>query len=88
MNLWIIESKNCINNEKKISVAAFLCFRNDVLFLGNNFPILRLPKFTSRIQWVNFLGSYLEEYFAGIYFREFNQKCENCENTGNSVALK
>ena len=39
MNLWLIESKNGITHEKKMSLAAFPCFSNDVTFLGNNFAI-------------------------------------------------
>ena len=52
MNLWLIETKNGTDNEKKISVAALSRFSNDVTFLSSNFAILRLPKFISRVQRV------------------------------------
>ena len=51
MNLWLIK-KNGRNSKKKMSVAVFLCFRSNVNFLGNNFAILRLLKFISRVQKV------------------------------------
>ena len=33
MNLWLIGSKIGINHKKKMSLAAFPCFSNDVTFL-------------------------------------------------------
>ena len=69
-----MESKNGINNEKKMSVAdlQFLDFQS--LFRG--------------CSGYYFFESYLEEHFLGIYFREINQNDRNRENTGTSVPLK
>ena len=48
-------------------IAHFRCFRNDVIVLGNNFAILRYPKFVSREQRVSaftdlFLKNILREF--------------------------
>ena len=84
-NLWLIESKNGINSEKKMfeRKEAFLYFRNDVPFLGNYFAGFRLPRFISRVQRVLSFSNLIKRLFRGYYFREFNRKFRNRENTGN-----
>ena len=64
-----MESKSGINNEKKIELCNCWTFK---LSFGS-------------AAGTNFLESYLEEYFVGIYFREFNQNGGNRESTGASV---
>ena len=62
-----MNSENGINNKKKMSAAIFLSFRNDVCSVGNNFAILRLPKFVLRVQRVLIFLNYILRNISRVF---------------------
>ena len=80
MNLWLIESKCVINNKNKMYIAHFLCFRNDVIVLGNNLAILRYPKFISREQRVlAFTDLFLKNILREFIFVNLTKTAETAK---------
>ena len=50
-----------------MSAAIFLSFRNDVCSVGNNFAILRLPKFVLRVQRVLIFLNYILRNISRVF---------------------